>query len=335
MTDPHRRPAPACPAATGSPRRPRRRGPIAGLAVATAVMAAASGCGGEDDLIGTGPVRSVAPTPDGEAIVLRAWRHRTPNAAVLLDVDPATGRAAPILPKLEGRRGATIRAIELAVPRPETVPVELLIAAPEFGLGVIRGPFVYLGERPVVEPLWPDRLLPPDGGPAAARSPDGGRLLLFRLDEDAASPEATWTATVIDLRSLERTDLSPARGDRDGRWLDADRLVLGGESPRTAADGFAPAPADPGTPEARPDRCWIQGDPPRLMRATAAGPEVVPLPVTPTGVLPWPAATDVPAPDDPPTAAIVWSDDGLLRVGPDAAGDWTADPLPLRFDRTR
>ncbi len=321
---------------TGSPRRLRRRRPIAGLAVAAAIAVTVAGCGGEDDLIGTGPVRSIAPAPDGQAIVLRAWRHRTPNAAVLLEVDPDTGRAAPILPKLEGRRGATIRAIELAVPRPETVPVELMIAAPEFGLGIIRGPFVYLGERRVVEPLGPDRFLPRAGGPAAARSPDGGRLLLFRLDEDAATPDAAWTATVIDLRSLERTDLSPPRGDRVGRWLDAGRLVLGGESPRTAADAFAP-PDAPDAPDAdaRSGLCWIEGDPPRLMRATIAGPEVVPLPVTPAGVLPWPAAASADSPGDPRPAAIVWSDDGLLRITSGPGGGWFADPLPLMFDRTR
>ncbi len=296
------------------------------------LLAAAGGCGGEDDLIGTGPVRSVAPTPDGQAIVLRAWRHRTPGAAVLLHLDPVSGRAAPILPKLEGRRGATIRAIEVAVPRPETVPSELLIAAPEIGLGIIRGPFVYLGERPVIEPLWPDRMLPPDGGPDAALSPDGGRLLLFARNDAADDPAAAWTAAVIDLRSLERTDLSPPRGDRRGRWLDAGRLALGEDPPRAAADGFA-APSGP-IADATGDESgpWrVVGDPPRLEHVGPAGPVTIPLPGPPSGVRAWPSAAGGSA----APAAIAWTDATLLRIalGPD--GGWTTEPLAPTFDRTR
>ncbi len=299
--------------------------------------AATAGCGGEDDLIGTGPVRSVAPAPDGRAIVLRAWRHRTPNAAVLLQVDPTDGHAAPILPKLEGRRGATIRAIEVAAPRPEAIPVELVIAAPEIGLGIIRGPFVYLGERPVVEPLWPDRLLPPADGPDAALSPDGGRLLLFAPDEAAADPATAWTATVIDLRSLERTDLAPPRGDRQGRWLDAERLTLGGEPPRTAADGFASRPDPTPTSEDGPGPWRILGDPPRLEHDGPGGPVPVPLPGPPAGVRAWPsaAAAGADVPEGRPPAAIAWADAMLLRIAPGPDGGWIAEPLALTFDRTR
>lgn len=352
---PARSPNAAGPQPTPRPSAERlRRG--AGL-LAAVLATALAGCGTEDDLIGTGPVRSIEQGHDGTAYMLRAWRDRTPNAAVLLSVDPATGAASPILPKLPGRRGATIRTIEVAVPRPapppppgsgpdgadgidETPPVELLISGPDIGLAVIRGPFAYLGAFPVIQPITEQRLLPPAAGPAAARSPDGGHLLLFALDENSpARGAAAWTPTLVDLRSLEVSAAGPARADRVARWTGTRRVQLGagdgdGDGFEIAADGTVTptAPAEAATPG---DAAGVSlmADPPRLVLDRDDGsPMTIDLAGPADGFTPWTADDGA---DRPTLLGLLWTGGVVQRVELDPGGTPRLITLPLTFDRQR
>jgi hypothetical protein len=328
---------PTTPPATG--RRP------AAIALALLVFTLAltltltvSGCGREEDLIGTGPIRSVSAGADGTAYVLRAWRDRTPNAAVLLVVDPLTGSAAPILPKLGGHRGAAIREIEFVVPRPAAAdPPELVIGGPEIGIAVIRGPFAYLGAYPEVEIRHEGRFLPPAAGPAAAASPDGRHLLMFEpaRDAEAAAGTTSWRVVLVDLATLELTRLGGRVASRDGQWLSGDRFRLGrpGRIGRVGEDGtiaLTDAAPDPAGGEANGD---ANGDG-RLARAAAlvaALPEANAEPVE--GYCRWPAAGER-APDTPPLHGIAWTAHALFRLtGPLGGEPDTAVPLPLGFDR--
>ncbi len=341
----------------GGPGRRRARRRVAAAALVGALGALAGGCEREAALVGTGPIRSVEVGPDGSAYVLRAWRDRTPGSTVLLDVDPATGAAAPILPRLPGRRGATVRTIELAVPRPaaatEGGPVELVLVGPDVGLARIRGPFAYLGAFPELEILDETRLLPPAAGPAASVSPDGNRLLLFAPERNGPG-EWAYVPVIVDLTDLSRRRAVRALPGREGTWLASGAAqVVGPDGPLraepTEAGRLRLVPVDGTAAKAPPARGWTRAAGGELVR-TAGGPDgpadSAPLdwPAPLAGVTPL-AAAPVPGTDGagggptdgsaPRTVALAWTGRLLLRVTADADGTLGAVPLDLTFDRGR
>lgn len=214
--------APAC--------RRRSGASIAALTVLT--LLGLAGCGDGSAAIGAGPIRSVELDDDGRAWVLRAYAPRSPNIAVLLDLDPITGAAAPVLPRLPGDRIRTVTNIGMVTLQPTEAgaPTRLLLAGPEVGLTRISGPFAFRGAFPILEGLEEDAGWAPSGGPAGVPSPDGRHLLLLAPDDSRSPTDGrVWRLAVAAIASSEITVLEPrlAVPDRDVRWLDASTIAAG------------------------------------------------------------------------------------------------------------
>lgn len=211
------------------------------------LLVIAGGCG-DSALIGDGPIRRAVVDADGTVWVHRSFTRRNADVSVLLTVDPETGAAAPILPRLPGDGSNTVTAVDVLLDRPGTQD-ELLLVGEDFGVGIMRGPFRFRGAFPTLEVLVDGPIRRPAGGPADAVSPDGAHVVLFRPGP-LQSGRRLWQTIVVDVAAATAHEPAPPIPGREVEWLgpgvarigpagsDRRTLLLGAAMP---ADGTATA----------------------------------------------------------------------------------------------